>query len=92
MVDHSNNILELNRNKMDEGECRRIFMQIVDAIKYLHSQEIFHRDIKLDNILLDFKKNIKIVDFGFSVKCKPNNKLKMFWGTPCYMAPEIINK
>ncbi|CAI2359722.1 unnamed protein product [Moneuplotes crassus] len=78
--------------KITEAEAKKIFMQLSSAIKYLHSNNIYHRDIKLDNILLDFKKNIKIIDFGFSINCKPSNKLKVFCGTPCYMAPEIISK
>lgn len=53
---------------------------------------IYHRDIKLDNILLDYRRNVKLIDFGFSINWKPTNKLKVFWGTPCYMAPEIISK
>ncbi len=50
------------------------------------------RDLKLDNILIDDKNNVKIIDFGFSVQCLSDARLKMFCGTPSYMCPEIINK
>lgn len=56
--------------KMEEGDLRKIFRQLVDAVAYLHSHNIAHRDLKLDNILIDEKKNLKLIDFGFSVECK----------------------
>jgi MAP/microtubule affinity-regulating kinase len=60
---------------------------------YCHSRCVTHRDIKLENILLDAKcKTIKLIDFGFST-CIPNEKkIKLFCGTPSYMAPEIVKK
>lgn len=49
-----------------------MFKQIADGIDYLHSLNISHRDIKLDNILIEDKTNmIKIIDFGFSVISSP---------------------
>ena len=48
-----------------------------------------HRDIKLENILVDHNKSAKIIDFGFSVSFKNKKRLKVLCGTPCYMAPEI---
>jgi serine/threonine protein kinase len=61
-------------------------------LHYCHTRNIAHRDIKLENLLIDSKGNIKIIDFGFST-CIPNErKIKMFCGTPSYMGPEIVNK
>ena len=78
--------------RLDEDEARRVFKQIMEGIKYCHSRCITHRDVKLENILLDHHGNIKIIDFGFST-CIPNDKMiKIFCGTPSYMAPEIVNK
>jgi MAP/microtubule affinity-regulating kinase len=78
--------------RLDEKEAKRVFKQILDAIKYCHSRCITHRDIKLENVLLDEKLNIKMIDFGFST-CIPNDKkIKIFCGTPSYMGPEIVNK
>jgi len=76
--------------RLDEKEARRIFKQVLEAIRYCHSRHITHRDIKLENLLLDDQLNIKIIDFGFST-CIPNEKkIKIFCGTPSYMAPEIV--
>ena len=59
----------------------------------MHSQKIAHRDIKLENILIDTNEKIKIIDFGFSVNFhQDGKKMKMLCGTPCYMAPEIVSK
>lgn len=53
--------------KLKDDEARRIFKQIASAIQYCHSKNITHRDIKLENILLDeSKQNVKLIDFGFS--------------------------
>ena len=69
-----------------------MFKAIVSAIAYCHSKQICHRDIKLENILLDEQGNPKLIDFGFST-CIPNDKkVKIFCGTPSYMSPEIVQK
>ena len=82
---------KVNR-RLPEAEAKRILGQVTSAIKYCHSKCITHRDIKLENILLDEKNNIKLIDFGFST-CIPNErKIKIFCGTPSYMAPEIVGK
>ena len=49
-------------------------------------------DIKLENVLFDSQRNAKLIDFGFSVQCKDPKRLKVFCGTPSYMAPEIVNR
>jgi serine/threonine protein kinase len=51
---------------------------------------VLHRDIKLDNILLDGKGNVKIADFGVSKQVKNNETMYEQSGTPAYIAPEII--
>ena len=52
-----------------------------------------HRDVKLENILLDETKTVvKMIDFGFSTCIPHERKVKIFCGTPSYMAPEIVNK
>jgi serine/threonine protein kinase len=79
--------------QMPEQEVRFLFKQVVSALAYCHSRNVAHRDIKLENILLNEEKTmVKLIDFGFST-CIPNEKkVKLFCGTPSYMAPEIVSK
>jgi len=78
--------------RVEENDAKRIVKQIVEGLKYCHTRCITHRDIKLENLLLDENNNIKIIDYGFST-CIPNDKkIKIFCGTPSYMAPEIVQK
>mmetsp|Transcript_8939 Transcript_8939/g.20440 ORF Transcript_8939/g.20440 Transcript_8939/m.20440 type:complete len:652 (-) Transcript_8939:590-2545(-) len=76
--------------KLSEAESCRLFVQIVQGLEHCHNSGIVHRDVKLDNLLIDENKNIKIVDFGFSVSFKPGQKLKKACGSPSYAAPEIV--
>ena len=71
---------------------KKIFKQIFSAMNYLHKNKMAHRDIKLENIIINKKYEIKILDFGFGMY-NPQNKLQTFYcGTPNYMAPEIAMK
>lgn len=58
------------RKKLDEPLAKVIFKQVIEGIGYIHSKRILHRDIKLDNILLDGKGQVKIADFGVSKSVK----------------------
>ena len=83
------------RNRIiKEITVRRIFRQLAEAVYYLHKHNIVHRDIKLDNILMqDGTKAIKLIDFGFSVvTTAAQPRLRIFCGTPSYMSPEIVRK
>ena len=78
------------RKKLNENTSKLIFRQIIESLSYIHSQNIVHRDIKLDNILLDISNKIKICDFGISKITKKNEILYEQCGTPAYIAPEIL--
>ena len=78
------------RSKLTELVAKFIFKQIILAIKYIHDNNIIHRDIKLDNILLDLDNNIKICDFGVSRKINKGDIMFEQCGTPAYIAPEIL--
>ena len=78
---------------MPELEAKFLWKQVVHAIYYCHEIRVTHRDIKLENILLDETKTIiKLIDFGFSTCIPHERKVKIFCGTPSYMAPEIVSK
>jgi MAP/microtubule affinity-regulating kinase len=78
---------------LEEHEILKIITQTTDALSYLHSENIAHRDIKLENIVIDFKTlNILLIDFGFSLRVKKFEKIENFCGTSSYMPPEIIKK
>ena len=78
------------RGKLTEQVAKFIFKQIVLSLQYIHSHNIVHRDIKLDNILIDLDNNIKICDFGVSKIIKKGESMLEQCGTPAYIAPEIL--
>lgn len=80
-----------SKRRLDEIEACRVFQQIVDGVEYCHRERIIHRDLKLENILLDDQGNVKIADFGLSNTIKFGRKtLGTNCGTPAYTCPEQI--
>ncbi len=69
-----------------------IFFQILNALNYLHSLNILHRDIKLDNILLNKEGEVKICDFGVSRRMRRDKIIFEHIGTPAYLSPEIVKE
>ena len=64
---------------------------MVNAVDYCHDRSIAHRDIKLENIIINKEgTHITLIDFGFSTQMPANRKTKTYCGTKCYMAPEIV--
>lgn len=60
------------KKRLDENDAKYMFFQICIGLRYIHNLNIIHRDIKLDNILLDDNYRCKICDFGVSRKMKHN--------------------
>nr|KAG5712350.1 hypothetical protein BaRGS_023929 [Batillaria attramentaria] len=78
------------RGAVPEDRTRHMFRQLVQAIAYLHSNNIAHRDLKCENLLLDYQNNIKVSDFGFSRYFEESTLSKTFCGSAAYAAPEIL--
>ena len=78
------------RTKLNEKMSKCIFKQLLLAIKYIHSKNIVHRDIKLDNVLIDLNNTIKLCDFGVGKMIQDKEILLDQCGTPAYIAPEIL--
>lgn len=74
---------------LSEHEARKYFEQLIDALQHMHQKHIAHRDIKLENILLDERNNLKLADFGFSQKFDSDQQFTRPAGTDMYFSPEI---
>ncbi|XP_043081218.1 NUAK family SNF1-like kinase 1 [Puntigrus tetrazona] len=80
-----------DRQRLSEEEARHFFRQITSAVQYCHQNGVVHRDLKLENILLDTDLNVKLADFGLSNRYTRGRCLDTFCGSPLYASPEIIN-
>ena len=80
----------INSNEIDENMAKNLFYKILKAVEYCHSQGICHRDIKLENILLNEKKEPVLCDFGYGSLSIDN--LKYYIGSEHYYPPEILRQ
>ncbi|XP_054807599.1 CBL-interacting serine/threonine-protein kinase 1 [Prosopis cineraria] len=83
-----------SKGKLPEAEGRKLFQQLIDGVSYCHDKGVFHRDLKLENVLVDAKGNIKITDFGLSAlpqHFRADGLLHTTCGSPNYVAPEILS-
>ncbi|RKP06191.1 kinase-like domain-containing protein, partial [Thamnocephalis sphaerospora] len=79
------------RRRLTEPETRFFFRQIIEATRYMHSQHVIHRDLKLGNVFLTSDMNVKIGDFGLAAMLQDDDeRKKTICGTPNYIAPEIL--
>lgn len=76
-----------------ESFMHRVFRQLIDALEYLHTEcRMIHRDVKLENVMLDDDLNVKLIDFGFSKELQEETHRGTACGSPAYVAPEIVKR
>ena len=86
------NELHVRRKVLTELEVQCYMVQLVKALQYLHSHRIIHRDLKLGNLFLNDKMELKVGDFGLATKLDfEGERKKTICGTPNYIAPEVIS-
>ncbi|CAN6192252.1 unnamed protein product [Urochloa humidicola] len=78
------------RERLPEAEARRIFRQLAAGVAFCHRSMVVHRDLKMENVLLDAQGNVKIADFGFSKLFSYHKLQKRRCGSPEYAAPELL--
>ncbi|KAE9610196.1 putative protein kinase CAMK-OST1L family [Lupinus albus] len=80
--------------RFSEDEARYFFQQLISGVHYCHAMQICHRDLKLENTLLDGSPapRLKICDFGYSKSSLLHSRPKSTVGTPAYIAPEVLSR
>uniref|UniRef100_A0A0D9Z8C5 non-specific serine/threonine protein kinase n=1 Tax=Oryza glumipatula TaxID=40148 RepID=A0A0D9Z8C5_9ORYZ len=83
-----------NAGRFSEDEARFFFQQLISGVSYCHSMQVCHRDLKLENTLLDgsVAPRLKICDFGYSKSSVLHSQPKSTVGTPAYIAPEVLSR
>ncbi|KAH7334897.1 hypothetical protein B0J17DRAFT_671974 [Rhizoctonia solani] len=76
--------------RLEEDEARRIVGELCLALDYVHREGVVHRDLKLENVLLDERCSVKLGDFGFTREYEKSKLLDTFCGTTGYAAPEML--
>ncbi|XP_063411105.1 myosin light chain kinase, smooth muscle-like isoform X3 [Mytilus trossulus] len=79
--------------ELTERDCVHFMRQICEGVRYMHEKSIMHLDLKPENILCVRKDSnlIKIIDFGLARRFTPGESLKVMFGTPEFIAPEVVN-
>ena len=86
------NDLLKRRKRLTEIEVQCYIVQLIKALKYLHSHRVIHRDLKLGNLFLTDKMELKVGDFGLATKLDfEGERKRTVCGTPNYIAPEILD-
>ena len=80
----------VERQRLNEDDASFFFYQLINGLEYIHSENIVHRDLKPENLLLGKDYILKIIDFGLSNYCEPDNFLETPCGSPCYASPEMV--
>jgi protein-serine/threonine kinase len=77
---------------LKEKDACRLFAQLISGVWYIHERKIVHRDLKLENLLLDRNRNVIITDFGFANRFehRSDDLMQTSCGSPCYAAPELV--
>ena len=88
------NFIQNNKNQKIKTKemLKKIIIQVIEIIKYLHSLDIIYRDIKPENILLDKDYNVKLCDYGWASYLSKGQFCSAYCGTPEYVSPEVIKK
>ncbi|KAK7436709.1 hypothetical protein VKT23_018963 [Stygiomarasmius scandens] len=81
----------VEKGRLSETETKFIFGQLCLAVAYLHDKGIVHRDLKLENVLLDEHCRVKLGDFGFTREFERGGLMETFCGTTGYAAPEMLS-